>query len=79
MKEIIINWLSKYFELILIINVFSQDFIKTKAIKLILGILLILSIYSVIKTKKRYYSKTFLISIIILIILLLYFGFIKII
>lgn len=79
MKEIIINWLSKYFELILIINVFSQDFIKTKAIKLILGILLILSIYSVIKTKKRHYSKTFLISIIILIIILLYFGFIRII
>ena len=72
MKEIIINWLSKYFELILLINLLFKSYIQNSYIRLFLGVMLVLSIFAAVKTGKKVYSKTLIFGFIIIVMYLLF-------
>ena len=74
MKSIVIQKLSDYFELILLLNLLFRTYFKSIYLKIFLGVLLILSIISVIKTGKRNYSKPIIYSFILILLMLIIFG-----
>lgn len=74
MKSIVIQKLSDYFELILLLNLLFRTYFKNIYLKIFLGVLLILSIISVIKTGKRNYSNPIIYSFILILLILIIFG-----
>ena len=72
MKNIIIQKLSDYFELILLVNLLFKSYIQNSYIRLFLGVMLVLSIFAAIKTGKRIYSKTLIFGFIIIVMYLLF-------